>query len=142
MPSRQAKAAALAAAFSAVSLPGGAPGLAATAASARPAFDPKTLVALDAIEAPIIDSGDLDGVVKVSLRVQMHTPEEAEALSARIPELRAALLAGTMEFARLYGSPFNAVDVARLRAMLTEAAKKVDPQIDTVLILSAGAFMG
>ncbi|MBT0670572.1 hypothetical protein HT136_19575 [Novosphingobium profundi] len=102
--------------------------------------DPATLVPVEEIEAPIIDSGRLDGVLKIKVTLQTRTPDGAEELADMMPELRAALLAGTMEFARLRASPYTPVDVAGLRAILTPAVRKIAPQVDTVLVLKAGAF--
>lgn len=119
-----------------------APAVAAPVAGELPDLDPATLVAIDEIKAPIVDSGRLDGILKVKLTVRTRTAQGAAALTSNMPQVRTALLEGVMEFARLHASPYLAVDVEKLRAILTPAARKVAPQIDAVLVTEAGAFAG
>lgn len=122
-------------AIMAASLVGAAPGHAAEGEAAG-------FVAMDEISVPIIDASRVDGVLRVSLVLQARDAADAAALARRMPLLRASALAATIEFARLHGSPFSAVDVARLSAALTPALVKVDAGIAKVLIVKVSAVPG
>ncbi|MEE4452380.1 hypothetical protein [Novosphingobium resinovorum] len=103
-----------------------------------PPADP-TFLPMEQIDAPIVDGGQVDGVLHVTITVQARTEDDAAALGKRMPELRAAALPAAIEFARLRASRFAAVDVARLAEMLTPPLKRVDPAIDKVLIVRVSA---
>lgn len=98
-----------------------------------------TFLALEPIDAPIVDGGRVDGVLHVTLVIQAKSEDEASALSNRMPELRAAALPATIEFARLHASRFAPVDVARLAATIAPPVKAVDRAIDKVLIVRVSA---
>jgi hypothetical protein len=119
----------------AASLVGAAPGHAAEAEAAN-------FVIMDEISVPIVDASRIDGVLRVSLTLQMRDAQGAAALTRRMPALRASALAATIEFARLHASPFSAVDVARLSAALTPALARVDQGIAKVLIVKISAMPG
>lgn len=106
-----------------------------------PPADP-TFLPLDPIDAPIVDGGQVDGVLHVTIVVQAKTPEDAAALAKRMPELRAAALPAAIEFARLRASRFAPVDVTRLAAALGPAVKRIDKAIDKVLIVKVSATEG
>ncbi|WP_395328436.1 hypothetical protein WBP06_13070 [Novosphingobium sp. BL-8H] len=114
-------------------------GMAPEATQAVP-FSPANLVKLDQIDTPIVDAGRIDGVMHVQLVVETNSAATANDLSKRMPELRAASLAASIEFARLRASPFTALDVSKLSQSLTPALQRVDPGISRVLIVQATAF--
>lgn len=114
-------------------------GMAPEATQAVP-FNPANLVKLEQIDTPIVDAGRIDGVMHVQLVVETDSAATANDLSGRMPELRAASLAASIEFARLRASPFTALDVSKLSQTLTPALKQVDPGISRVLIVRATAF--
>lgn len=102
--------------------------------------NPDNFVPLEDITAPIIDAGRIDGQLDLSLVIEAGSPEDAANLGERRPELRAAMLASSLEFARLHASPFTPVDAGRLSEALVPAARKVDPRVARVLIVKVGAF--
>ncbi|WP_395391353.1 hypothetical protein WBP07_12300 [Novosphingobium sp. BL-8A] len=103
-------------------------------------FSPANLVKLEQIDTPIVDAGRIDGVMHLQLVVETGSASTANDLSQRMPELRAASLAASIEFARLRASPFTALDVSKLSQSLTPALQRVDPDISRVLIVRATAF--
>lgn len=102
--------------------------------------DPASFVQLEDITAPIIDAGRIDGQLDLSLVIEAGSPEDAAELDKQKPALRAAMLASSLEFARLHASPFTAVDAGKLSEALVPAAREVDPRISRVLIVKVGAF--
>lgn len=106
-----------------------------------PPPDP-SFVVMDPIDAPIVDSGRIDGVLHLSLAVKMKSAENAAELSKRMPELRAASLAAAIEFARLHASPYAPVNVARLSAMMAPPIKRLDKGVEKVLIVKVSADEG
>lgn len=114
-------------------------GMAPAATQAVP-FNPDNLVKLEQIDTPIVDAGRIDGVMHVQLVVETKSAANASGLSKRMPELRAASLAASIEFARLRASPFTALNVSQLSQTLTPALQRVDPDISRVLIVRATAF--
>ncbi|KPH62811.1 MULTISPECIES: flagellar basal body-associated FliL family protein [Novosphingobium] len=119
-------------------------GLAASAHAEDKKADPlpppdPSFLAMDDIDAPIIDSGRIDGVLHVSIVVKTKSAESAAELAKRMPELRAASLAAAIEFARLHASPFTPVNVARLSAMMSPPIKRLDAGIEKVLIVKVSA---
>ncbi|EZP80148.1 hypothetical protein BV97_03562 [Novosphingobium resinovorum] len=103
-----------------------------------PPPDP-TFLPMEQIDAPIVDGGRVDGVLHVAITLQAKTADDAAALAKRMPELRAAALPATIEFARLRASRFSPVDVERLAGMIAPSVKRVDPAIDKVLIVKVSA---
>lgn len=99
----------------------------------------ENFVAMNEISVPIVDAGRIDGVLRVSITLQAQDATSAARLAQRMPDLRTAGLNALIEFARLHASPFKAVDVHKLSAALTPALSKIDPAIQTVLIVSASA---
>lgn len=106
-----------------------------------PPPDP-SFVVMEPIDAPIIDSGRIDGVLHLSLAVKTKSAENAAELTKRMPELRAASLAAAIEFARLHASPYAPVNVARLSAMMAAPIKRLDRGIEKVLIVKVSADEG
>ncbi|TCM17699.1 hypothetical protein EDF56_10541 [Novosphingobium sp. PhB165] len=115
-------------------------GLAPAATQAAKQVDPANLITLEQIDTPIVDAGRIDGVMHVRVVVEAQSASTATELTRRMPELRAASLAASIEFARLRASPFAALDVERLSQTLTPALKRVDPSVARVLIVRATAF--
>ncbi len=110
-------------------------------ADAVPAPDP-SFVVMEPIDAPIVDSGRIDGVLHLSITVKAKSAENAAELAKRMPELRAASLAAAIEFARLHASPYTPVNVARLSAMVAPPLKRLDKGIEKVLIVKVSADEG
>ncbi|TDW65275.1 hypothetical protein EDF57_103458 [Novosphingobium sp. PhB55] len=106
-----------------------------------PPPDP-SFVVMEPIDAPIVDSGRLDGVLHVSITVKTKSAANAAELAKRMPELRAASLAAAIEFARLHASPYTPVNVARLSAMMAPPIKRLDKGIEKVLIVKVSADEG
>ncbi|WP_176594179.1 hypothetical protein [Sphingobium sp. EM0848] len=99
-----------------------------------------TFVVMEEISAPIVDASRVDGLLRVSLVLQVRDAHGAARLARRMPELRAAGLAAAIELARLHGSPFTAVDANRLTAALTPVLQRVDGRITKVLIVKLSAM--
>ncbi|WP_313433910.1 hypothetical protein [Novosphingobium sp.] len=110
-------------------------------ADAVPPPDP-SFVVMEPIDAPIVDSGRIDGVLHLSITVKTKSAENAAELAKRMPELRAASLAAAIEFARLHASPYTPVNVARLSAMMAPPIKRLDKGIEKVLIVKVSADEG
>ncbi|WP_374410596.1 hypothetical protein [Novosphingobium colocasiae] len=98
-----------------------------------------SFLAMDQIDAPIVDSGHVEGVLHVTVTVQAKSGEEASAIGKRMPQLRAAALPATIEFASLRASPYAPVDVERLAQMIATPVKQADPTIAKVLIVQVSA---
>jgi len=97
-------------------------------------------VALDEIATPILSQSRIEGTLSVTLVLRATSVDTARTLRKRMPELRAASLAATMEFSRLYASGYTTIDVARLSGDLNAALKRVDPGVERVLIVSLSAL--
>lgn len=99
-----------------------------------------SFVIMEEISVPIVDAGRLDGVLRVSIVLQAHDVGGGANLARKMPELRAAGLSATIEFARLHASPFTPVDVNKLSAALTPALLGIDAGIAKVLIVKVSAL--
>lgn len=98
-----------------------------------------SFLAMDQIDAPIVDAGHVEGVLHVMVTVQAKTGEEAAAIGKNMPALRAAALPAAIEFASLRASPFAPVDVEKLATMIAAPIKQADPGVDKVLIVQVSA---
>lgn len=98
-----------------------------------------SFLAMEQIDAPIVDGGRMDGVLHVLVTVQAKSGDDAAAIGKRMPELRAAALPAAIEFASLRASRFSPVDVERLAEMIEAPVKQIDPTIDKVLIVQVSA---
>lgn len=87
-------------------------------------------------DVPIVESGSLAGHLVVELAIKARTPAAAQAMTARMPQLRSATLAAVSEFAQLYVSGYRPVRAAELRASVEAALRPRDPRIEHVLILN------
>lgn len=96
-------------------------------------------VALEEIAVPIVGTDRIEGSLRVKLVVQAAEASGAAKLTDRLPELRAATIAATLEFSRLYASAFTPVNAERLRADLAAAVKRANPAATGVLIVEVAA---
>ncbi|QIG79671.1 hypothetical protein [Stakelama tenebrarum] len=97
------------------------------------------LVPMDRISVPITDGGRLDGNLRVALVLDAADEESAAQLKETMPELRAAALAASLEFARLHASGMRAVDVSLLDHDLTGALQAANHGVARVLIVEVAA---
>ncbi|WP_313537873.1 hypothetical protein [Sphingomonas sp.] len=97
------------------------------------------LVKMEPIAVPIVDSDRVAGTLNFQLVLEAHDTVTAEKLTAAMPSLRMAAIAGGVEFARLDASALRAVNVADLDKTLTGALKGVAPDLDRVLIVEVSA---
>jgi flagellar basal body-associated protein FliL len=117
----------------------------ASAAHAQPVGDAaapmraEVLVDMKELAAPIVDAGRIDGVLRVQVTLQAPDASSAARLAGKMAELRAAGLSTLIEFARLYASQFNPVDVKKLSAALIPAFSRVEPSIVNVFIVKVSA---
>lgn len=91
-------------------------------------------VRLAEITTPIFGDSRVEGALSVTLVIEAKNVSAANALKTKIPTLRAASLAATLEFSRLYASGFLPVNAERLSADLNAALKRDHPGIAHVLI--------
>lgn len=112
--------------------------LALTAANngAPPPAGPTAIVTLEPITATIVDAGQIQGRLTVTLAV---TGKEQDALEERLPVLRAATFAALAEHARLRATPYSAVDATALSADLTRSVHHAAAEADGVLLLKVEA---
>lgn len=114
--------------------------LAADGAEPQPArLEPGSLVKVDGIAVPIVDSSKVDGVLRLDIAVNAGDTAAAARLTERMPELRAALVMAALEFSRLHASPASAVDVEKLRAAMGEALQGQMSENAEVLVLRVAA---
>jgi hypothetical protein len=97
------------------------------------------LVKMEPIAVPIVDSDRVAGTLNFQLVLEVPDAASAEKLTAAMPNLRMAAIAGGVEFARLDASALRAVNVADLDKTLTGALKTVAPDLGRVLIVEVGA---
>jgi flagellar basal body-associated protein FliL len=88
-------------------------GFASASALASAGGEPAELhpVPLEELEVPIVDSGRVDGTLRVKFVLNASDDTAADALAARQPELRSLALGATTDFGRIYASglaPVNA----------------------------------
>lgn len=100
------------------------------------------LVEVAPIRVPIIDSGRITG--DLNLKLMLRPAANASGAHGKgegdkAPAVRAALVSAALEFARLYASPFRAVDAGQLSAQLTAAAHGADPSVEQVLLIEISA---
>ncbi|WP_239987328.1 hypothetical protein [Sphingosinithalassobacter portus] len=99
-------------------------------------------VEMPEIAVPITDSGRVGGELRVRLVLDATDDAAAKNIQEMMPVLRAAAVAASLEFARLYASGMRAVDVAMLDQDLTAALQAADHGVARVLIVRVGAFPG
>ncbi|OAN57411.1 hypothetical protein A7X12_08870 [Sphingomonas sp. TDK1] len=101
--------------------------------------DAPHLIKMEPVAVPIIDSDRVAGTLSFRLVLEVHDAATAEKLTAAMPNLRMAAIAGGVEFARLDASALRAVNVADLDKTLTAALKIAAPDLQRVLIVEVGA---
>lgn len=97
------------------------------------------LVKMEPIAVPIIDADRVAGTLNFKLVLEAADAASAERLTAALPTLRMAAIAGGVEFARLDASALRAVNVADLDKTLTGALKAAAPEVGRVLIVEVVA---
>jgi len=97
------------------------------------------LVEITPITVPIVGSGRIDGSLRVKVVLSARDPTALARLNDHLPELRAATVAGAIEFARLYASTLTPVDAVRLRTMLTATLHAQDDGVADALIVEVSA---
>lgn len=100
------------------------------------------LVPLAPLRVPIIDGARSAGSLSVTIVLEATDGAAASRIEATLPVLRAASLAATLEFGRLYASPLLPVDAGRLSADLTQALKAQDAGVRRVLLTEVMARAG
>lgn len=111
----------------------------APGAPAAPVAPALNLVPMDRIQVPIVDADRIGGTLRVKLVLETKDEDAAKRLARAMPMLRSAGVAASLEFARLDASALRAVDVATLDQILTDAMRKVSPDLDRVLIVEVAA---
>ncbi len=96
-------------------------------------------VPMDEVTVPIVESDRVNGSLRFKLVLDGGNAEAAARLSQALPQMRAAIVAAGLEFARLSVSGLRAVDAQRLDAQLTAAARAADPGVARVLIVEVEA---
>ncbi|RJF85743.1 hypothetical protein [Sphingomonas cavernae] len=104
------------------------------------AADTPHFVPLDRITTPIFGASRIEGELDLAVVLEASGSASAAAMRARIPEMRAASLAATLEFSRLHASGFAPVNAEQLSADLTAALKPVHPGLTRVLIVKVSAL--
>ena len=112
----------------------------ASAANAPlPQREPPQLVVMPPIIVPIVGSGRLDGALHLKLVLAATDAPGLARLTQRLPALRAASVAGAIEFSRLYASPRAPVNAAALRTALTTVLRAEDGAVADILIVEVSA---
>jgi hypothetical protein len=99
----------------------------------------KRFVPMDEITTPIFGESRIEGALSVRIVLETADSEAAGALRPKLPELRAAAVTTTLEFARLNASGYAPVEAPLLSSALNRAIKSVDPRVTRVLIVRLGA---
>jgi len=97
------------------------------------------LVVLDPIVVPIVASGHMDGALRLKLVLSAKDEAGQARLTEKLPELRAASVAGAIEFARLYASPLSPIDALRLSHDLQAVVHAQDNDVERILIVEVAA---
>lgn len=116
-------------------------GMATTSAggAANGPVEEPMLVDMTGLSVPIVDGDRIEGMLQVRLAVNAVTPAGIDKVNAAMPRIRATALGTIAEFARLYASPFRAVDNDRLSRALNEALRKAEPGLGDVLLIEVVA---
>ena len=116
-------------------------GLASASAYASSGDEPAELYAvpLDELEVPIVESGRLDGTLRVSFVVNAKDSGTADRLGERLPELRSLALGAATEFGRIYASGLAPVNAEILKKKVKAAIAKAHPDIADILVTQVSA---
>ncbi|MCJ8157715.1 hypothetical protein [Sphingomonas sp. LaA6.9] len=104
------------------------------------ASDTVHFVPLERIMTPIFGVSRIEGELDLAVVVEANSAASAEAIRTRMPEMRAASLAASLEFSRLHASGFAPVNAEQLSADLTAALKPIHPGLNRVLIVKVSAL--
>jgi len=96
-------------------------------------------VALDEIMVPIAGTQRIEGALRARIVLAASTSGDADALTQRLPELRAAAVSSMIEFSRLHATALTAVNATQLRSDMMVALRAADPAVSTVLIIEVAA---
>jgi len=97
------------------------------------------LVPMQEISLPIVDGDKLEGALRVTLVLATPDATTARRVTEKMPHLRSAALATTLEFSRLHASPMRAVNAEMLSQDLTETLQQQEPGIARALIVNVAA---
>jgi hypothetical protein len=97
------------------------------------------LVPMAPLDVPIVEGNRSNARLRLKLVLRASDPAAAAKLTAEMPALREAALAGASEFARLYASPFVAVDAEKLAHDMTAALHGRDSAVTAVLLVDVVA---
>ena len=120
-----------------VAIAGGLASASAYASSGEPAE--LYAVPLEELEVPIVDSGRLDGTLRVSFVVNAKDSGTADRLGERLPELRSLALGAATEFGRIYASGLAPVNAEILKKKVKAAIAKAHPDIADILVTQVSA---
>ncbi len=110
----------------------------APAAADGPTPEPH-LVPMPNLAVPIVDGGRVTGLLNVKLVLSASDAAGASAITANMARLRSAAVAGSLEFGRLYASPFKPVNSEILAADLTTFLHEQEAAVAQVLIVEVAA---
>jgi hypothetical protein len=96
-------------------------------------------VPMPEISVPIVDGGQLIGVLRYTLVLRATDAAAAHELTTQVAKLRSAALGAGIDFASLRASPQRPVDVANLAASLDAAMHAANPAIKQALIVKVMA---
>ncbi|MDB5722192.1 MAG: flagellar basal body-associated FliL family protein [Alphaproteobacteria bacterium] len=97
------------------------------------------LVPLDELNVPIVDSGRLDGTLRVRFMVNTVDAASADALGQRLPELRSLALGAATDFSQIYASGMAPVNAEILKQKMRAALQHAHPEIADVLVIQVSA---
>jgi hypothetical protein len=116
-------------------------GLVSASAYAEAGAEPVELhpVPLEELEVPIVDSGRLDGTLRVRFVLNAVDDGAADALAERQPELRSLALGAATEFGRIYASGLAPVNAEILKQKAKAAIIQAHPGVADVLVVQVSA---
>ncbi len=97
------------------------------------------LIPMAALDVPIVEGNRSSARLRLKLVLRAGDPVAAAKITAEMPALREAALAGASEFARLYASPFVPVDAEKLAHDMTAVLHGRDSTITAVLLVNVVA---
>lgn len=112
---------------------------AGTAVGAGGGVEAVHLVTMPMLDVPIVEADRADGRLRLKLVLRAADEIAAERLRQAMPGLRETSLATASEFARLYATPFAAVDAQRLASDMAAALRARDPAVEAVLLVEISA---
>lgn len=96
-------------------------------------------VPMEVISVPIVDAGNVQGILYFKVVLEAKNDASAEKLSESLPLIRAQALMVGSEFSRLSASPFLAIDAQRLSKDLNRSIGENDQEIARVLLVEVTA---